>query len=174
MLVVLSGLPGTGKTTIAKALAARRPATYLRIDEIEHALSQAAPGQDPGPAGYLVAFAIAASNLQLGNLVIADCVNPVAESRQGWHGVARNAASPILDVEIICSDKAEHRSRVETRTADIPGFALPTWQHIMARDYAPWTQPRLLLDTASLSPHDAAARIEAGIDTLTAQTRCDI
>lgn len=38
MLIVLSGLPGTGKTRIGKALAAKRSAAYVRVDEIEHAL----------------------------------------------------------------------------------------------------------------------------------------
>ena len=37
MLIVFSGLPGTGKTTIAKALAAATAAVYLRVDTIEHA-----------------------------------------------------------------------------------------------------------------------------------------
>lgn len=167
MLVVLSGLPGTGKTTIGQALAARRSATYVRVDEIEHALVHGANlGRDIGPAGYLVAFAIASSNLKLGNLVIADSVNPVPDSRQGWHAVARGAGSPVLDVEVICSDEAEHRHRVEARTSDIAGFGLPTWQGIMARSYTPWTEPRLQVDTARLSPDDAVAEIEARIDAL--------
>ena len=35
MLIVFSSLPGTGKTTIAKDLAAQTDAVYLRIDTIE-------------------------------------------------------------------------------------------------------------------------------------------
>ncbi len=35
MLIVFGGLPGTGKTTLARAFAQRRRATYLRIDTIE-------------------------------------------------------------------------------------------------------------------------------------------
>jgi predicted kinase len=38
MLIVFGGLPGTGKTTLARAFAQRRRATYLRIDTIEQAL----------------------------------------------------------------------------------------------------------------------------------------
>jgi predicted kinase len=168
MLVVLSGLPGTGKTTIGKALAARRSGTYVRVDEIEHALTHSANlGRDLGPAGYLVAFAIASSNLKVGNLVIADSVNPVPESRQGWHAVAVGAGSLVLDVEVICSDEAEHRRRVETRVPDIAGFELPTWQQIKVRDYVLWTEPRLVVDTAFLSPGDAVAEIEAHIKVLT-------
>lgn len=168
MLIVLSGLPGTGKTTIGKALAARRSGTYVRVDEIEHALTYRANlGHDIGPAGYLVAFAVASSNLTVGNLVIADSVNPVLESRRGWHAAADAAGSLILDVEMICSDEAEHRRRVETRVPDIAGFELPTWQRIKAREYVPWTEPRLLVDTSLLSPGDAVAEIEARIDALT-------
>ena len=36
MLTVLSGLPGVGKTTIARELARSLAAVYLRIDSIEH------------------------------------------------------------------------------------------------------------------------------------------
>ncbi len=170
VLVVLSGLPGTGKTTIGMALAAKRSATYVRVDAIEHALSCGTRlGGDLGPAGYLVAFAIASSNLKLGNLVVGDSVNPVPESRLGWRAVAGSLGSPVLDVEVVCSDEVEHRRRVETRNSDIAGFALPTWEQVRDRDYVPWTEARLVLDTAFLSPGDAVARIEAWIDALAAE-----
>jgi predicted kinase len=174
MLVVLSGLPGTGKTTIGKALATRRAATYVRVDEIEHALMQGANlGRDIGPTGYLIAFAIASSNLKIGNLVIGDSVNPVPESRNGWRNVANGLDCPVLDVEVICTDESEHRRRVEARDGDIVGFELPTWASVKARDYAPWTEDRLVLDTAVLNPDDAVAQIEARIDILTKQAIAD-
>ena len=37
-----------------------------------------------GPAGYSVANAPAETNLRLGHSVVADCVNPVRDSRLGW------------------------------------------------------------------------------------------
>jgi predicted kinase len=41
MLVVVSGLPGVGKTTIARDLAVSMNALHLRIDSIEQALRNA-------------------------------------------------------------------------------------------------------------------------------------
>jgi predicted kinase len=128
MLVVLGGLPGTGKTSLGKALAVRRSAAYVRVDEIEHALIHRAKlGSEIGAAGYVVAFAVAASNLRLGSLVIADSVNPVPESRKGWRDLAHREAARLLEIEVTCSDGVEHRRRVEARTADIAGFELPSW-----------------------------------------------
>ncbi len=69
MLVVVGGLPGTGKTTIARAVAARLSAVYLRIDVIEQAIRSAMPGVRVGPAGYIVANALAASNLATGGVI---------------------------------------------------------------------------------------------------------
>ncbi|WP_088347371.1 MULTISPECIES: AAA family ATPase [Rhodomicrobium] len=125
MLVVFGGLPGTGKTTIARAISTRRLATYLRIDEIEQAIRSAGVlAAVVGPAGYTVA--VAASNLRNGGLVIADCVNPVQESRQGWRSVAARVQRPLLEVEVICSDPVQHRRRVEDHRSDIDGQTPPT------------------------------------------------
>jgi predicted kinase len=161
MLVVFGGLPGTGKTTIARAIAARRSATYLRIDEIEQAIRSAGVlVADVGPAGYAVANALAACNLKNGCLVIADCVNPVHESRQGWRAAAAGAQRPLLEIEVICSDPVQHRRRVEERHSDIDGLMPPTWQSVLAHKYSPWTEPHLVIDTAILAPCEAIELVE--------------
>lgn len=165
MLIVIGGLPGTGKTTIGSALAAKRSAAYLRVDEIEHALRiRLPPGQEIGPEGYIIAQAVALSNLRLGTTVVADCVNPVPESRQGWRDAARKAGARILEIEIVCSDRREHQRRVESRIADIDGFALPDWVSVLNHHYVAWTGPRLILDTAVLSPKGAVERINAQVN----------
>lgn len=122
LLIVFSGLPGTGKTTLSKALAARLCAVYLRIDSIEQAMMAAGAGQI-GPAGYAVANAIAKDNLLLGRSIVADCVNPVRDSRIGWRNVAAQKSARLIDILLHCSDIAEHRHRVEGRAADISGMS---------------------------------------------------
>jgi predicted kinase len=149
MLIVLSGLPGVGKTSIARELARVTGAVHLRIDTIEQALRAA--GLRVEAEGYAVAYALAEDNLTSGRTVIADCVNPWPLTRSAWRAAAERAGVRALEVEVVCSDAAEHRRRVDARVADIEGHELPTWNDVVERDYRPWDRPRLVLDTARLS-----------------------
>ncbi|WP_407314949.1 AAA family ATPase [Pseudomonas sp. nanlin1] len=160
MLIVFSGLPGSGKTTVARALAAQLGAAYLRIDSIEQALrnAQVLVG-DVGRSGYDVANALALGNLQLGNRVVVDGVNPVAESREAWSAVAMAAGVMLLNVELVCSDRAEHQRRVQGRVSDVPGLKPPTWASVVAHDYQAWAEQPLCIDTAALSADEAVQLI---------------
>ncbi|WAS94220.1 AAA family ATPase [Nannocystis punicea] len=152
MLIALSGLPGVGKTTLARALAARTGGVHLRIDTIEQALVRdGLPAADLHGRGYAVARALAGDLLAAGFTVVADAVNPIAATRTAWHDLARAADVACRDVEIVCTDLHEHRRRFEARVADIPGHRLPTWADVQARVYEPWlTAPRVVVDTAQV------------------------
>ena len=164
-LIVFGGLPGTGKTTLARAIAQEMAATYLRVDTIEQALrSSGTITGDIGPAGYVVAYALAESNLKLGRNVVADSVNPIAITRDAWRRVADEASASVVEIEVICSDPVEHRRRVETRTVDVPGLVPPTWQEVVDRDYEPWDRPRILIDTAKRGVADTLTGLRQEID----------
>ena len=166
VLVSFSGLPGVGKTTIAKALCRETSAVYLRVDVIESALRESMLKIDPcEDAGYLAACGLARSNLLLGRQVIADTVNPVEASRQLWRDTAKAAGATLFNIEVICSDREMHRNRVETREADIEGHPLPDWHRVEARLYEPWTSVDLKIDTAKSS---VGQSVETILDTLKA------
>jgi predicted kinase len=172
MLIVFGGLPGTGKTSIAMEVARRSAAAYLRIDAIEQAIRKASGlGEDVGPVGYEVGYALAEANLALGRIVVADSVNPIAFTREGWRQVAARTGATLLEVEIVCSDAAEHRRRVEQRQPDIAGLALPSWEAVVAREYEPWLDRALAIDTATMSVSDAASLIVEEIDRMAAEAR---
>lgn len=148
-LLVLSGLPGTGKSTLARAVAKASGAIWLRIDSIEQAIrdSGVAPGS-LDDAGYRAAYAVAEDNLRLGRDVIGDAVNPWMLTRNAWRDAGLRAGARVLEVETRCSDIEEHRRRLESRVAEIPGLVLPDWQAVIGRDYHPWQRRHLTIDTA--------------------------
>lgn len=102
---------------------------------------------------------LARSNLNLGTMVIVDCVNPVFESREMFYQTGKETNSSVIDVEVVCSDPVEHRRRIEFRLADIPGHKVPEWDAIWEMEYTPWSSPRLIIDTAICSSDDALSKI---------------
>ncbi|WP_082648081.1 AAA family ATPase [Lysobacter antibioticus] len=161
MLIVFSGLPGTGKTAIARDFSARTSAVYLRVDTIEQAIrsSGALAQGGVGRSGYFVANELALSNLRFGSTVIVDCVNPVHESRKAWSEIANCSGVGLVNIEVICSDKKEHQRRVENRQVDIAGLTPPTWKSVLGHEYEAWIEAPFCIDTALLSSAEAAAVI---------------
>ena len=165
LLVVIGGLPAVGKTAVCRALLGERPMTppmtWLRVDSIEQALRRSgemAPDM-PGGAGYYAAAAVAGDVLSTGGDVLVECVNPLPITRRLWERTALDAGSRLLQVELVCSDREEHRRRVEQRVSDIEGLVLPDWRDVLQRDYAPWPEADLRLDTGRLEVTGAAELI---------------
>ena len=166
-LTVVGGLPAVGKTAVCREVLRLRsesqagPPTWLRIDSIEQALRDSGemlPGM-PGGAGYYVAAAVARDVLASGGDVLVECVNPLPLTRRLWEETASAAGARFLAVAIVCSDAAEHRRRAQQRGSDIEGLELPGWQEIARRDYAPWPEADLRLDTARLTVTEVARAI---------------
>ncbi|MFE3031507.1 AAA family ATPase [Streptomyces canus] len=158
MLIVIGGLPASGKTTLSRLLASRTNGVHLRVDTIEQAIVRSGLARHPvGPAGYVVGYALAEEHLRQGLTVIAESVNPLAVTRDAWRDTAVRAGAPVLEVEVVCSDPDEHRRRVRSRSVDIPDLPLPDWGQIVGRDYEPWNRDRLVVDTAGQEPEDSLA-----------------
>lgn len=160
-LVVFAGLPGSGKSAIARELARQLRAVWLRIDTIETAIAdEATPITDEG---YRAAYALAVDNLRLGLDVVGDSVNPWMETRDAWRDAGLAAGAEVLEVEVVCSDPVEHRRRVETRVSDVPGLTRPAWDEVTGRDYRPWTRERLVIDTAGRSVAACVADVRGAL-----------
>lgn len=162
MLYIFSGLPGSGKTTLAQRIAQHFCAVYLRIDTVEHALQNLFTA-DIQTEGYAVSNKIAADNLELGLNVVADCCNPVELSRRAWELVALEAHAAYVHIQVICSDVAEHRRRVEARTTTISGLNLPNlaWSEVQNREHEKWTATSITIDTANRLVEDCVAALVA-------------
>lgn len=150
LLLVLSGRPGTGKTTLAQAFCRRWTACYLRVDAAETALGRT--GWSRGVEAYAVIHELAVANLLLGLDVVVDAVNPVPQARAGWREAARRAGARLVQVETVLADVAEHRRRVEARRPDLPDQVVPSWEAVASGDWVGWDEtrdgPRLVVETS--------------------------
>jgi len=157
MLVAMAGLPGSGKSTIAELVGEARGKPIISVDPIESSILRAGidPDQPTGLAAYLVAETLVESVLRSGRGgLIVDAVNAVLPAREQWVRLAEQFHEPLVFIEVICSDPAVHRARLEARSRNLPHLTEPTWYAVEQSldEYAEWTGPssevpRLTIDS---------------------------
>jgi predicted kinase len=150
-LIVLSGLPGSGKSVLAEGLSRSLSVPVFSIDPIEAAMWRGGLAKaQTGIAAYDVAIALADEHLRLGHSVIADAVNPVEAPRAAWRNLAAKYRAELRIIECICADEAEHRRRIEAWVRSIDGMPEITWARVLERraEYEAWADARLTLDTS--------------------------
>jgi predicted kinase len=144
-LIVMAGLPGTGKSTLAEIIGARLDTAVVSVDPIESAILRAGieADQPTGLAAYLVAEEIAGRALSAGRSVIIDAVNAAEAARLQWRDLAARTDATLRVVEVVCSDEALHRERLERRVRRLPHLDEVTWRAVEQRidGYAQWTGP---------------------------------
>lgn len=158
MLIVISGLPGIGKTTLASALARRMRATHLSVDTVEEALLGAGfePGWATGVAAYEAVRVAAEQNLSLGHTVVVDAVNDTDAARQTWRDAATATRNVLRFVLLLPPPPEEHQRRLRGRKRALLHVQEPTWEQVVerARTYEEWSDT-----TIQLSAGEPAGRL---------------
>ncbi len=151
VLVVVSGLPGAGKSSLADALGEKLGAAVLSVDPIEAAMWRCGipPSFETGVAAYEVVAILAEHQLRLGLAVITDSVSSLEVARNMWRRAASRACSPMRAVEVICSDDDVHRQRLGGRERGIEGFPEPSWDDVLRRrdEWEPWADDHVVVDS---------------------------
>lgn len=159
-LVVVSGLPGVGKTSIAEIVAARTRSVHLSIDAIEESILACGlpSGWQVGVAAYEAARAMAEQNLRLGHDVVVDAVNDSEEARATWRTAASRTGAHVEFVHLVHSDVQDHERRLSSRDRGLVHVGEPTWTDVQRRraDYAEWSDEVLELDTAARTAEEVA------------------
>ena len=162
MLVVISGLPGVGKTTVADLLADRLGAVRLSIDPVEEAMlaSGCRPGRTTGIAAYEAVGAMAELNVRAGRIAVVDAVNDSEPARETWRRAAVATGARVCWVVLVMRDETKHASRLRGRDRGYRRVGEPTWAEVAARSMAPWADPHLSIDTAAKDADTVAAEVE--------------
>jgi predicted kinase len=156
-LIVFAGMRGTGKTSLARAVARELQAVYLDKDTIKDCTIALAKRlkldqvlQLAGPLSYELLVDVARDNLSLGLSVVLDSPAGYQDFREKIKGLARSARVELRLIECICTDERLLRQRVESRSQDLPAYRTRDWatyQHDLAQ-FERLTERRLVVDTA--------------------------
>ncbi len=164
-LIVISGLPGVGKTSVAEIIAASTGSVHLSIDAVEESLLACGlpAGWEVGVAAYEAARAMAEQNLRLGHVVVVDAVNDSDEARQTWRTAASRTGARIEFVYLMISDAREHERRLHGRDRGLTHVGEPTWSDVQRRraDYAAWSDEVVEFDTAARTADEVADALAA-------------
>lgn len=165
-LIVFSGLPGTGKSSLAEAVAHELDVPVFAKDWVEATLvrcglERAVGAPQSSSVAYELLTTLAERQLCLGQSAILDSVAGSPSIRTRWRELASAHRSAWRVIECVCSDEARHRARLEVRRRGIPCWPeldWPEFELVRAR-YAAWSEDRLILDALDPLADNVAAAL---------------
>ena len=160
-VIAFTGLPGTGKSTLAECLAREIGAPVFNGDWLMGALKPAHQAlSNLDQSTYLAMYynlieTLITRQLMFGqSAVIDDILDDQVATR--WQELARSNSAELYIIECTCTNRAEHRKRLEGRQRGIPGWHEIGWDHVerMSAQYPPLTIDRLVVDAMEPVPHN--------------------
>lgn len=164
-LIVFSGLPGTGKSTLAQAAGRQLRAPVFAGDWLLGSLTSFGGYHldDLLGIGEELLTTLAFRQLDLGQSAILDFPAEDPATRTRWETLARAAGAEFRVVVCTCSDQQLHRARLERRERGIPGWHEGgNWANVERRlaRFPPWTGEVLTIDAVCPLAGNLAAVLE--------------
>ena len=150
-LIVFSGLPGTGKSTLAEVTGRQLRVPVFAVDWLLGSLTPFGGYHLDKllEIGAELLTTLAFRQLELGQSAILDFPAEDLATRARWRTLARAAGAEFRVVVCTCSDRELHRARLERRERGIPGWHEGgNWANVERRmaEFPPWTGEVLAID----------------------------
>jgi predicted kinase len=164
-LIVFSGLPGTGKSTLAETAGRQLRVPVFAVDWLLGSLTPFGGYHldDLLGIGAEMLTTLAFRQLELGQSAILDFPAEDLATRTRWQSLAHAAGAQFRVVVCTCSDRELHRTRLEHRERGIPGWHEGgNWANIERRlaEFPPWTGEVLTIDAVQPLAQNLATVLE--------------
>jgi predicted kinase len=164
-LIVFSGLPGTGKSTLAEAAGRELRVPVFAADWLLGSLTPFGGYHldELLKIGAELLTTLAFRQLQLGQSAILDFPAEDLATRTRWRTLARAAGAEFRVVVCTCSDRKLHRARLERRQRGIPGWHDGgNWANVERRqaEFPSWTGEVLAIDAVLPLAQNLASVLE--------------
>lgn len=153
LLVALRGMPGSGKSTLGRAISRRLGWPVIDKDDAKDLIDGHC--DDSATLSYSLMFNVARRQLEQGLNVICDSPLTYASLYEQARRVAREAGATLVVLECVCSDEVEWRRRVDARReVGLPAHHMRNWEKLQEYRQAvegkvdyPVAEERLVVDT---------------------------
>jgi predicted kinase len=128
MLIVMRGYPGTGKSTVARQLAALLYAPLLDRDILRRAaVDHFGDSPDAGPFAYKLLFELVREQLGLGLSVVVDTPLTYRRTYDRCLEIAQGFQATMLVVHCQCPPPVQ-KCRLEGRKGQVSDFQITSWE----------------------------------------------
>jgi predicted kinase len=164
-LIVFSGVPGTGKSTLADAAGRELRTPVFAADWLLGALTPFGGYHQDRllQTGAELLTTLAFRQLALGQSAILDYPAEDLATRTRWRTLAGAAGAEFRVIVCTCSDPRAHQARLERRARGIPGWHEGGhWPNVERRlaAFPPWTGDALTIDAVRPAAENLAAVLD--------------
>lgn len=165
-LTVFAGMPGSGKTTLARKASRHLGLPIFSKDRIQRVLRDHHLADEHSGDGYYIILDMADEQLSLGVSVILDATFPLDHFRLVASEIAARHKANFCAIYCYCSDDAVWEARMERRVQYVPGWKPVGWEVVlrMRQYYQPWNANAQMMDSL-YSPQENFTRVLATIQS---------